>query len=277
MIRKYLFRQLRRQTRSIYTGNRAKFSETKEFLQKFKSGSVDLVKKDNGIAQIILNNPDRRNALSGSMMVEFMEKVEELEAWSEGVGLILRGADNASKAFCSGGDLKTVSQISNPDAGFMMSMWMNEATDRLGRLPLISATFLQGLAVGGGAEITTSTDFRLVSEKSSIAFVQARMGVAPGWGGARRLVSLVGKQNALDIMLSCRKITADEGMRLGLYDKILHEGATEQDAERWILDKIGETDPGVVRSLKMMVNNYDAETESRIFAPLWGGHAKSMH
>ena len=65
MIRKYLFRQLRRQTRSIYTGNRAKFSETKEFLQKFKSGSVDLVKKDNGIAQIILNNPDRRNALSG--------------------------------------------------------------------------------------------------------------------------------------------------------------------------------------------------------------------
>ena len=39
------------------------------------------------------------------------------------------------------------------------------------------------------------------------------------------------------------------------------------------LDKIGETDPGVVRSLKMMVNNYDAETESRIFAPLWGGHA----
>ena len=69
MIRKYLFRQLRRQTRSIYTGNRATFSETKEFLQKFKSGSVDLVKNDNGIAQIILNNPDRRNALSGQFII----------------------------------------------------------------------------------------------------------------------------------------------------------------------------------------------------------------
>ena len=82
-------------------------------------------------------------------------------------------------------------------------------------------TYLQGLAVGGGAELTTATDFRLVTPRARVAWVQvsgdqseafnhttdqsqARMGVAPGWGGARRLVNIVGRQRALELMLSCR-------------------------------------------------------------------------
>ena len=147
-------------SRQLYTGSKESIDSIKQFLKPYKSGTVDLEKKENGIAHIVLNNPERRNAFSGSMMVDLYEIVEELESWTVGRGLILRGADNKSKVFCSGGDLKTVHHIKTPEAGFMMSLLMSEATDRLARLPLVSVCLLQGPAVGGGAELTTATDYR---------------------------------------------------------------------------------------------------------------------
>ena len=72
-----------------------------------------------------------------------MQVVEELETWTDGVGLILRGAENEANTFCSGGDLNTVHKIKGPEMGFRMSVLMNEATERLQRLPLVSACLIQ--------------------------------------------------------------------------------------------------------------------------------------
>ena len=58
----------------------------------------------------------------------------------------------------------------------------------------------------------------MVSSKASVSFVQARMGVAPGWGGAGRLVELLGRRKALRLLLSSRKVTVQEGLELGLFD-----------------------------------------------------------
>ena len=133
-------------------------------MKKYEGGSVDLVKSDCGVAHVILNNPERRNAMSGSMMVDFLEVnfakcsedgfryensppilqvVEELETWTDGVALILRGAENEANTFCSGGDLNTVHKIKGPEMGFRMSVLMNEATERLMRLPLVSTCLIQ--------------------------------------------------------------------------------------------------------------------------------------
>ena len=76
-------------------------------------------------------------------MVDLMNAVEDLESWNDGVGLVLTGADNESGTFCSGGDLKTVHQIKTPEAGFIMSMLMSEATNRLANLPLVSVSFIK--------------------------------------------------------------------------------------------------------------------------------------
>ena len=76
-------------------------------------------------------------------MVDMINAVEDLEAWSQGVGLVVTGADNESGTFCSGGDLTTVHQIKTPEAGFIMSMLMSEATNRLARLPLVSVSFIR--------------------------------------------------------------------------------------------------------------------------------------
>ena len=139
---------------------------------------MDLV-KEGDIAHVILNNPARRHvevevnqeteawsfrhALSGAIMVDLMEAVEELETWTQGVGLVLRSSDGG--AFCSGkhsqktedshydathtagGDLTTVHQIKGPEPGFRMSRLMGEATHRLRQLPLLSVSLIQVCSV----------------------------------------------------------------------------------------------------------------------------------
>jgi len=210
--------------------------------------------------------------MSGAMMVQLLERVGELESWQEGVGLVLRGQVNKSRVFCSGGDLKTVEGMPST-GGFTMATLMSEATTRLRRLPLVSVSVLEGAAVGGGAELTTCTDFRLATQRASISFVHVRMGVAPGWGGASRLVDIVGKRKALQLMLSCQKLGLQEGLDCGLIDAELDETDAVAAAERWLENLVaGERAAEVVRVIKNMVIGDPAE-EARHFAPLWGGEA----
>ena len=98
--------------------------------------------------------------------------------------------------------------------------------------------FKQGPALGGGAELTTMTDFRLCTPGASVSFVQARMGVAPGWGGARRLVELVGRRKALQLLLTSSKLGSEEGTELGYFDAVLAGGEVGSQAEQWLLGRI---------------------------------------
>lgn len=116
-------------------------------------------------------------------MVELRRVVSSLEEWYTGKGVILH---SVGETFCSGGDLNTVKKISNPDDGYRMSTLMHDTLTRLHQLPLVSVALIQGKALGGGAELATACDFRLFTNKGEIGFVQGRMGVVTGWGGATR-------------------------------------------------------------------------------------------
>jgi len=258
-------------SRCYHKGPKSSLSDCKNFLNQFQGGSVDLI-KNGTVAHLVLNHPERRNAMSGAMMVQLLEKVEELESWQEGVGLVLRGQSNRSKVFCSGGDLKTVKEMPST-GGFTMATLMSEATTRLRQLPLVSVSVLEGAAVGGGAELTTCTDFRVATARASISFVQVKMGVAPGWGGASRLVDIVGKRKALQLLLSCQKVGLQEGLNCGLIDAELDETDPVAAAERWLENLVvGDRAVEVVRTIKNMVVE-GPEEEARHFAPLWGGEA----
>ncbi|XP_012632925.1 ethylmalonyl-CoA decarboxylase isoform X4 [Microcebus murinus] len=89
--------------------------EVKKKLEQFPGGSIDLQKKDNGIGILTLNNPSKKNAFSGVMMLQLLEKVIELENWTEGKGVIVRGAKNT---FCSGSDLNAVKGLGTSETSF---------------------------------------------------------------------------------------------------------------------------------------------------------------
>ncbi|TTA40559.1 Ethylmalonyl-CoA decarboxylase [Bagarius yarrelli] len=252
--------------------------EIRRKLQMFPGGSIDLHKQESGIAVMTVNNPARMNAFSGSMMTELDERVCELESWTEGKGLIVRGA---AGTFCSGSDLNAVRAISNPQDGMKMCMFMQKTLLRLLRLPLISVALVEGKALGGGAELTTACDFRLMTSDAVIQFVHKHMGLVPGWGGAARLVRIVGSQNALKLLAGAKKADPDYGMEIGLVDGVLNDskGDSLVDAEQW-LSQFTKGSAPVIRAVKKVVLSgrelameEALTTERYVFGTVWGGPA----
>ena len=98
---------------------------------------------------------------------------------------------------------------------------------------MITVALVRGHAIGGGAELATACDFRLMEADARIGFVQSTMGVAPGWGGGTRLVRLLGRKKALELMISARVLPAVEAVAEGLADAFAGE-----DAEDFILKMV---------------------------------------
>uniref|UniRef100_A0A3P9IVY8 Ethylmalonyl-CoA decarboxylase n=1 Tax=Oryzias latipes TaxID=8090 RepID=A0A3P9IVY8_ORYLA len=278
-------RQLQRQSSgSVYSSIHG-FSqeEIKEKLQAFPGGSIDLLKQDSGIAVLTINNPPRMNAFSGAMMVDLEEKVTQLENWTDGKGVIVQGA---AQTFCSGSDLNAVRAMSNSQDGMKMCMFMQNTLTRLLRLPLISVALVEGNALGGGAELTTACDFRLMASGSVIQFVHKHMGLVPGWGGAARLVTLVGSRNALKLLGGAVKVDSELGVHIGLADGVLKVDLDAaraetglQQAESWLSQYTKGPAP-VIKAVKKVVlsgrelSHSDAlRTEKDIFGTVWGGPA----
>lgn len=147
--------------------------------------------------------------------------------------------------------------------------------------------------MGGGAELTTACDFRVMSSQARMQFVQLRMGTSTGWGGGSRLVDLVGRRTALDVLLSMRRLSASDCQLLGLCD-VVTPAATDGDqfqanifekATQWFVERYyasSPPDPQTFRRIKQMVHAVSPSagssipsadrllTERRIFGQLWG-------
>lgn len=255
----------------------AHLADIREQLGKYKSGTVELQKNSStGLAVITLNNPGKKNALSGSMMVELADHVTELGEWKDGKGLILMGA---SKTFCSGGDLSTVSAILNSRDGERMSRFMHDTLTRLYTLPMVSVALVEGVALGGGAELATACDVRIMTNDAKIGFVQIRMGVTTGWGGATRLYSMLGRTKTLKLLGSGKVLTAHDAASLGLADYVLPDSLHPLEAAQSLLsEQFCKGDARIVRRVKETVVGIEQsdslqealDFERKVFASVWG-------
>ena len=142
---------------------------------------------------------------------------------------------------------------------------------------MITVALVRGHAIGGGAELATACDFRLMKPDARIGFVQSTMGVAPGWGGGTRLVRLLGRKKALELMISARVLPAVEAVAEGLADAIAGDG---EDAEEFILKMVAGKAAAVMRAAKMISIvgaeeelDQALEVERALFAAVWGGDA----
>ncbi|KDO21151.1 hypothetical protein SPRG_12932 [Saprolegnia parasitica CBS 223.65] len=230
-------------------------------------------------AVLEISNATARNAFSGKMMAEFADAISELEAQSPSLSsVVLRGADGH---FCSGADIRVAkAHLSSLDGGSLMSRVMTSSLTRLRNLPLISVALIEGAAIGGGAELSTACDFRLFGLDAKVQFVHANMGICPAWGGAARLVKLVGRQQALRLLARTEAISADRALAMGFADDVATDEMDMDATARAFLAPMAAKHPHVVRSLKRVVSNADdialskmLDAEHAVFQELWGGPA----
>lgn len=250
----------------------------KEQFRGWGSGTVHF-KKDGSIGTITLDYPERLNAMSGKMMAEFHDAVLGVEAGLDSLKAVI--LTSKGDYFCAGGDLSTVAQhLNQSQRGLDMSRLMHSTIEKLGDLPVVSLAVIRGRALGGGAELALATDLRSFSPSGKLSFVQARMGISPGWAGGHRLVRCVGQSRALNLMLSCRTLHAKEAADIGLCDLILKSDEEEEamrEAVDW-LSMLTRHDASVISGIKAICNCDLPETEALeleqgTFASLWAGPA----
>lgn len=251
-----------------------------------------------GQALLTLANPQRANALSCAMMVEFHDKILELEAAGRARTIILTGeGDN----FCAGADLRGHKDFFKPEVGAAMNVVMTDACERLFNIDAVSVAAVAGTAIGGGVELCTACDFRVLAPDAALQFIQVRRGVTPGWGGARRLLQVLPRNKALWLLASGHRVDGDMGMALGLVDAVLPLGedlsvaqageafldniVNEAGQPRTSLDDRGDaadgsapppvaSDPVSLRAAKRVVAAVSSgrpEAEGEIFRAIWGG------
>lgn len=209
-------------------------------------GSVSL-RHHGDVAVVELNNPRSRNAISCSMMLQLDDIVRELEGWTTGRALVVVGFGGT---FCSGADLGSQPALFTEQYGRAMSRVMTDATTRLRALPLVSVAAVAGAAVGGGAELTTACDYRVMMDDAFMQWVHVSRGVVPGWGGLHRLHSIVGRSHALFIAGSGKRLSAVQAASFGLADVVLPSTlpleASEQGRSKNVDDSNGAVaDDGV--------------------------------
>ncbi|KAH8547983.1 ClpP/crotonase-like domain-containing protein [Umbelopsis sp. PMI_123] len=262
--------------------------EIRDKLRGLGQGSIDFVPDyQPGIGLITLNNPTRHNAMSGVMMSQLADLTDKLENEpADLAGLIVTGSVPA-KAFCAGLDLSTAKEyLLTPVAGVAFGRLMHDTLSRFSRLPLISVASLAYPALGGGAEISTACDFRVLAPSSRIQFLQTRMAIAPAWGATNRLIRLIGRSKALKYLASSAPISPDVGYQIGLVDHVSQdsldpytqclEDSAKMLASFFVLDSKGNrVSPRALQGIKKLVAhadlvNDDIEYDMEVLSKLWG-------
>jgi enoyl-CoA hydratase/carnithine racemase len=173
---------------------------------------------DGRVALCRLNRPDARNALSPEVMEALGEAVADFDQDPDVRCVVIAGSD---EVFAAGADISSLAAREFHEAVFHPagSFWKRMAECRT---PLVAA--VSGWALGGGCELALCCDMIVASETAEFGQPEITLGIIPGGGGTQRLARAVGKQRAMELILTGRRFSAIEAEQLGLVNEVAKEG-----------------------------------------------------
>ncbi len=184
------------------------------------------------VAVLVLDRPDRRNALSRETLYALGRLGKELVSDPTVRAIVVTGAGD--KAFCAGADLKERQGMTTDDVRLQVGLYRTElgVLDKSPK-PVIAA--INGVAFGGGLELALICDLRVAAPHAELALPETTLGIIPGAGGTQRLPRIVGEARAKEMILLGRKLTAQEALAVGLVNRVSPEGANLlEDTLAWI-------------------------------------------
>ncbi len=181
-------------------------------------------KAEGGIATITLNNLPA-NLYTHEMMLDLDKAILQARFDDSVHAIVLTGM--GEKFFCAGADIKMLATVT-PKFKYMFCLHANETLSRLEQTPKIVIAALNGNTVGGGLEIAMAADLRIARKDSGkVGLPEVTLGVLPGTGGTQRLVRIVGKSKAIEMMTTGRLFSFEEALGNNIIDQIIEgDGAT---------------------------------------------------
>jgi enoyl-CoA hydratase len=235
--------------------------------------STVLLERDEHIALLTLNRPDKLNALNAELLGELARHVADLASDASVRCAILTGAGD--KAFAAGADIAAMSEMTPAqakafaDLGHRLGYALEAAP-----FPVIAA--VGGFALGGGCELALACDFIYASDKAKLGQPEVNLGVIPGFGGTQRLARRVGDARARELCMTGDPVGADEALRIGLVNAVVPP-AELLPRVREVAKKIASKGPLAVGAVKRVVaRGADVplptanELEATAFAALFG-------
>jgi enoyl-CoA hydratase/carnithine racemase len=171
------------------------------------------------VALLRLNSPETRNALSAAMREQLVGELERLDADPEVRCMVIAGSE---KIFAAGADIRAMAErpLSDPPDTDGAAFWARLAAIQT---PLVAA--VSGYALGGGCELAMACDMIVADEQARFGQPEITLGIIPGGGGTQRLTRTIGKQRAMEYVLTGRHFDAQTAAQWGLINKAIGKGA----------------------------------------------------
>ena len=189
--------------------------------------STLLTSIENQIFTVTINRPDKLNAINRDVMNDLDAVLDEIENNNEIKGVILTGA--GQKGFVAGADITEFLGLSKEE-GQAMAQKGQDIFFRIenNRKPIVAA--VNGFALGGGCELAMACHFRIASENAKFGQPEVNLGLIPGYGGTQRLVHLIGKGRALELLLTGNMVDAQTALQYGLVNHVVPQEELLQKA-----------------------------------------------
>lgn len=214
----------------------------------YTSISIDIVETS---IIITIERPKALNAINAGVMGELGQFFNEgYKAYPDARGVIITGS--GEKSFAAGADISEFSTM-DAAAGSDKSRFGHNVYNAIENfhLPVIAA--VNGFALGGGCELAMACHLRVAGEKARFGMPEVNLGLIPGYGGTQRLVQLVGKSKALELMMTADMVSADEALGYGLANSVVPAGLEVESAIQ-IIQKISQKGPLAIKGVIASVN-----------------------
>ena len=201
-----------------------------------------------GVLRVTVERPEKRNPLSLGVL-ERLREVFSAAANRDDIRLaILTGAGDA--AFASGGDLVELASLRSVEAARALSLHGKAALNAVRLFPVPVVARVNGLALGGGAELALACDMRFAAAHATIGLIHARLAISPSWGGSADLMRLLGTGVASRMLARAELLDAEAAHAIGLFDGVESgEGGFEAAFEAYVQPMLAPP-PQVMRAIK---------------------------
>lgn len=190
---------------------------------------------EQGILRVTIDRAEKRNPLSLGVLERLRQIFTDAAADQSLRVAVITGAGD--KAFASGGDLRELAQYRSHADAQAFSLHGKAALDALRHFPVPVIARLNGLALGGGAELAMACDLRFAARTAQIGFIHGKLNIASSWGGGNDLVRLIGPARALQMMMSGSVFDAPTAKDMGLVEGLCPEN---MDYDKWFNEELAQ-------------------------------------
>ena len=180
-----------------------------------------IIEREERVAIVTINRPEKRNAFNIAMWVELTGIIKELDADPELRVIIITGA--GEKAFAAGADISEMTENYPPRQSGEVKHPVATTSSTLEKSEKVVIAMVNGYAIGGGCELAVACDLRVAADTVKIGITSAKIGICIIQNDIRMLVELVGPSRAKDILFTGRLLNAKEALSIGLVDYVVPE------------------------------------------------------